>query len=138
MEPLSPQDPLYHLLGKARPVEPRADFTRNVLRVVRQLPQRESAWERFLQLLTMQRATTSFACAAALALGGFVLWNPSRSPRITSPAADAVNAQPVFDFTKPSESDVASELDGMNHLSALLAQQDTSALTDSDIAFLLY
>lgn len=138
MEPLSPQDPLYHLLGKTKPVEPRADFTRNVLRVVRQLPQSESAWERFLHLLTIPRATTSFAFAAALALGVFVLWNPSQSNRTTLPVADAAIAQPVFDFTKPSESDVASELDGMNHLSALLAQQDTSALTDSDIAFLLY
>ena len=33
---------------------------------------------------------------------------------------------------------VASELDTLDHLSVMLALQDTSALTDSDIASFLY
>jgi len=139
MEPLSPQDPLHRLLGKARLVEPRGDFTQNVLRAVRQLPQRESAWERvqgWFEQLTMPRAATALTLAAALVLVGMAVWNPPPPPIISAPVA--VNTSSGADLTRPTESDVASELDGMNQLTALLAQQDTSALTDSDIAFLLY
>lgn len=139
MEPLSPQDPLHRLLGKTRPVEPRGDFTQNVLRAVRQLPQSESVWERvqgWFAQMTMPRAATALAFAAVLALGGMALWSPVPPQIISAPLA--MNSSSDADLTRPTESDVASELDGMNQLTALLAQQDTSALTDSDIAFLLY
>ncbi len=46
MEPLSPNDPLWKLLGKARPVEPRSNFLPNVLREVRNTPQQTSWWSR--------------------------------------------------------------------------------------------
>ena len=39
MEPLSPQDPIKHLLAQAREVEVRPNFTQNVLRAARQTPQ---------------------------------------------------------------------------------------------------
>jgi len=34
--------------------------------------------------------------------------------------------------------DVDLALEGMNHLDTLIAMEDTSALTDTEIAFLLY
>jgi hypothetical protein len=38
----------------------------------------------------------------------------------------------------PVEAVAVSELESLDHLSVMLAQQDTSALTDSDIASFLY
>lgn len=43
MDPLTPDDPLWKLLGQSRPVELRPDFVRNVLRAARQTPQ-DKGW----------------------------------------------------------------------------------------------
>ena len=44
MEPLTPNDPLWKLMSKARPVVPRPDFTQNVLRAARQQGQDTGWW----------------------------------------------------------------------------------------------
>ena len=146
MEPFSPPDPLHALLGKSKPVEPRANFSQNVLRAVRQLPQQETLRERLSRWISgLTEPSTALATAVAV---GFVLMviSDGRMPsearsgffaRHTSQDASLDAAGNPWEMI-PTESEVASEVDGMNQLSALLAQQDTRALSDSDIAQLLY
>ena len=47
MEPFTPDDPLWKLMGNARPVVPRPNFTQNVLRAARLEPQ-VTGWRRRL------------------------------------------------------------------------------------------
>src|SRR5882672_8489776 len=66
MDPFSPEDPVAKLLGKAKAVQPRPNFTQNVLRAVRQLPQQESGWERMKETLSgwlSPRPALAGACA---------------------------------------------------------------------------
>jgi|GEM_PF-2045727 len=146
MEPFSKDDPLYDLLGKSRKAEPRTNFTQDVMRSIRHTPQRRSWWEKihdFFGELSMPRA----ACAAVV-MAGFVmaaLWI-SREQGTTTvvfvepPASgqsllfQAENSEPE----SPQDTSVLSELNSMDEFSDLLASQDTSSLTDGEIAMLLY
>jgi len=150
MEPFSPNDPLHQLLGKSRPVKVRTDFTQNVLRAIRQEPQREGLWLRLQDWLAAApfRPGHALAAAAILLFAGVGIF--VSQPESGNGQADVVQTAPVSiplapDAAAPSpqdetslESVVASDLDSMDQLSVLLAQQDTSALTDSEIAVLLY
>jgi negative regulator of sigma E activity len=142
MEPLGPQDPLGKLLGKARQADPRPNFTQNVLRAVRQLPQQESGWERFRESLSRWLTPgPALAGACAVLLAAFVgVWSLKTPPQDgghnsgnlavtrTENASDAATAEP----------DVVTELAQMDQFSQLLAQQDTKSLSDNDVAALLY
>ena len=141
MEPFSPQDPLSKLLNKARPVEPRANFTANVMRAIRQAPQRESLWTRLTE--SWLRPQPVFALGAvAVAASMVALWTvhpwSGNGVRVDgSPVADAGRPGMVSKAV-PNENEVAAEWDGMNQLGALLAQRDPDTLSDSDMAALLY
>ena len=176
MEPFSKDDPLYDLLGKARPVEPRPNFTQNVMRDIRNTPQEKLGW--WASLLAKfkfeGRSAPAFATAAVAAalLLGFALFefgpgsstaDPASNPGTTIVSNDhpasaeqvtttmtMAEAEPqsesgasIAAFEEageetPAEAAVASELDSMDQLSDLLASQDTSSLTDGEIAMLLY
>lgn len=159
MEPFSKDDPLHELLGKGRAVEPRPNFTQNVLRAVRQEPQRVGFWERCRAWLGEEggwRALCQGTVAAAVMVTlSLVLWKqsgaPSGSPADvvvssgssgSSSSTNVVETAPVAVAAAaaemPVEAVVASELESLDHLSVMLARQDTSAMTDSEIASLLY
>ena len=145
MEPLSPNDPLHTLLGKAKAVEPRPNFTQNVMRAILQMPQTEGLWQRvqeWLGGLTMPRLAVAAAALVIVALSVMALWKPAAETP-ASPVVVQQNTEPVivpavvdemlYSMTteEPMDSAVAHEF-------VLLAQEDTSALTDSEIALLLY
>ena len=156
MEPFSKDDPLHHLLGKGRSVEPRPNFTQNVLRAIRQEPQRQSLWERFREwvsapgmgTLGMYRGVLAAVAVVALTL---VVWRQTGIPGTSQVIVNADSSPPV-QTSGPASGDMASaaaqevpveavavsQLEDLDQLSALLAQQDTSAISDSDIASLLY
>ncbi|HSJ02856.1 MAG TPA: hypothetical protein VK956_10405, partial [Verrucomicrobium sp.] len=152
MEPLSPNDPVFKLLGKAKPVDPRPNFTQNVLRAIRQEPQRESVWERLRYwLATGGTPRAAWAGSGVAALLAVAVWSQSISqqssmepagglptvtitkvesmPSVAAPTAveEAFPASEASASTEPAT--VASEFESMDQLSLLLAQQDTSALT---------
>lgn len=150
MEPLSPQDPLHNLLGKARPVEPRPNFTQNVLRAVRQLPQKQSVWERmsaWFEDRNIPQAALAGGVAVLIVMAVLALnlqhsgsqqsvianAKPAPTPPVRQSALTKAIAQ-----EHAEEIDFAQELDGMNQLTMALAQQDTSTLSDADLALLLY
>ena len=148
MEPFSPQDPLHKLLGQAKNVEPRPNFTQNVLRTVRQLPQRESAWER-VSAWFGGFGLPRVALAGGLALlvtTAIVLVNQPRHAEVTGSLVVQTKSTPTKQsaLTKAvaqdhaEEIDFAQELDSMNQLTMVLAQQDTTTLSDADLALLLY
>ncbi len=158
MEPFSKDDPLYDLLGKARHVEPRSNFTQNVMRAIRQEPQAEagfwSSLTRWLEPFTLRPAAYTGA-AALVALSLFLAFNLTQNPvtedvtprsvvHVSVPDADSTPVDgvtpsvPEAGTELQADTAVASELDNVDQLSVLLAQGDTSALTDSEIALLLY
>ena len=146
MEPLSPNDPLYDLLGRRRGVELRTDFTQNVLRAVRQLPPRLSLGERCREFFRefFGRPVVLGACAAVLVAALGLWWSLSdhaadvagdRIAQVNVPAQAGEGA--AVEASSP-EAEVAVALNDMDKLSVLLAQQDTRAMTDTEIAFLIY
>jgi hypothetical protein len=144
MEPLSPQDPIAKLLAQARKVEVRSNFTQNVLRAARQTPQ-DRGWLAALRLwwedvsLAAPAAKWAFATVtvAALALA-LVIFQ-------TQPAAETQQAQQSMPaLTAPADLPLLPAMaaetpwEATFDTQALLAVDDTSQLTDSEIGFLLY
>jgi hypothetical protein len=154
MEPFSKDDPLHKLLGKGRAVEPRPNFTQNVLRAVRQEPQKLGFWERCRAWLDeeggFKKLNHGILAAAAVLTLSLVVWkqagtstgNPTdmmaTSPSGGSSPAQATEAASATAAEMPVETVVASALESLDHLSVMLAQQNTSAMTDSEIASFLY
>lgn len=160
MEPLSPNDPVFKLLGKTKSVEPRPNFTQNVLRAVRQTPQRETGWERCQRWLARGLGARGTWAGSGLAVtAALAIWLGVRAPEVETPHASPAAVATATPFTKETTSNgavapptieeenftvveestsVASQLASMDQMSLLLAQQDTSALTDNEIALLLY
>lgn len=137
MEPLEPNDPLWNLLGRSRPVEPRGNFAQNVVRAARQTPQDRGLWARLKtffenSLLLSPRFAVVSACALAICLGVFLL--PSEKSTVTSSLV-ATQPAPVegLPLVMPE-----APFESMDEVSALLALEDTSSLSDSQIHFLLY
>ena len=124
MEPFSKDDPLHKLLGKSRVAEPRPNFTQNVLRAVRQEPQILAvATVLTLSLLLWKKPGSPNGSPSAVVM----IYTSTSSPSAVETAAAEM----------PVEAVVASELETLDHLSVMLAQQNTSAMTDSEIASLL-
>ena len=142
MEPLSPQDPIAKLLAQARAVEVRANFAQNVVRAARQTPQ-ERGWRAALRIWwedvssAAPAAKWAFATVtvAALALA-LVIFQ-------TQPTAETQLANqetPVTTVPDLPLLHAAAETpwEATFNTQALLAEDDTTQLTDSEIGFLLY
>jgi hypothetical protein len=156
MEPLSPNDPLFNLLGKARPVEPRPNFTQNVMRAIRQAPQslglgeRVSAWFRELtmpRLALAGAAVIAFGMVAVAALQKPVNEAPAVAQQTPAPVMQPAAAQPaiyhvsatmILAATAEAAPAPPPPVDDMDPMGLLLVRQDTSALTDSELALLVY
>lgn len=143
MEPLTPNDPLWNLLGKTKPVEPRPNFVQNVVRAARQTPQDSGilAWLKgWWQDQPHAPASVAWAAAAVVIMAGLALTlSPADSqPQVAvKPAAPVVQDVPVTenDFLVP---EFETQWEGLTQMGDLVAVQDTSALTDSEIRMLLY
>lgn len=148
MEPFTEKDPVYQLLGKAKKVEPRAQFTQDVMRAIRQEEHKTSYFRRFTAslaslwsrspILTGSLATSTLA----LLIGALALTSPKDSPSSSIPhvahtTAPALQAPSQEAFPLSSEN-AESEWEKIEELDHLLAIQSTTSLTDSQIALLLY
>ncbi|MBL9178658.1 MAG: hypothetical protein JNM65_11390 [Verrucomicrobiaceae bacterium] len=138
MEPFSPEDPLNKLLAQARKIEARSNFTQNVMRAARQTPQ-DHGWLAAVRAWWAEAVNPSgkwaFAAgvAAAIVLTVAVLQTqPQSAPQIAEKViAPVVEELPVLPAAEtPWETAYQTE--------ALLAVDDTSQFTDSEISFLLY
>lgn len=143
MEPLSPQDPIAKLLAQARAVEVRSNFTQNVVRAARQTPQDRGwfaalrNWWEDVSFAAPPAGKWAFATVtvAALALA-LVIFQ-------TEPAAESRLAQQVVPETTLTDlpllpAGAETPWEATFDTQALLAVDDTSQLTDSEIGFLLY
>jgi hypothetical protein len=154
MDPFPKDDPLYQLLGQSRSVEPRPNFTQNVMRTVRNTPQDRGWWAamvagwesfpRFGVRVRLVAATGALAAVVAMLWMTNLSFGPFPDGSSAPVAAVTFTADPVFavvdsgDSATSDESVVVSELDSIDQLSDLLASQDTRSLTDGEIAMLLY
>lgn len=145
MEPLSPNDPLWKLLGKARPVESRSNFLPNVLREVRNTPQQTSWWSRVSEnfsawLAGLQRP--ALMAMAAFVIVALLVTLLDRPVPETSPDVSVANMTALQPLADEEMALIADDLSlptaGLDHMEALVAMEDTSSLTDNEIAFLLY
>ena len=142
MEPLDPNDSLWKLLGKARPVEPRSNFTANVLRAARQTPQTRGWWAKVSEWLqdspsALPRMAVGVAAAVAFAAVVAVqIRTPESSPNLAQHASST--APLAMTVAEPPLLAVETQLESVDQVSMLLALEDTSSLTDSEINFLLY
>jgi hypothetical protein len=144
-------------------VEPRPNFTQNVMRAIRQMPQSSGFWERARAWwggLTMPRMAVA-GVAAALIVGGLVVvatqqhdpQSPVVAQQVQAPVVQAqVQQQPVqspiyhvsaamilaatAEVAPPAAS--TAERDDLDPMGLLLVQEDSSALTDSELALLVY
>lgn len=144
MEPLTPNDPIWKLLGKARPVETRGNFTRNVLRAVRGMPQ-DHGWFAAVRIWmadtfdSWQRQALAGAVAVAVVLIISLSVVQTPAPTATQPEVAAAPATTQLDEDLALiANEVEQPLEGLDHMDALVAMDDTSALSDREIAFLLY
>jgi len=139
MEPFSPQDPLTKLLAQARKIEARSNFTQNVVRAARQTPQ-DRGWLADLRAWWEEKGwfapqdKWSFASAVTiLAVVAFALLqtSPESTPQIVEQVVVPAAELPLLPAAEtPWETAYQTE--------ALLAVDDTSQFTDSEIGFLLY
>ena len=142
MEPLSPQDPIAKLLAQARAVEVRTHFAQNVVRAARQTPQ-DRGW---LAALRTWWEDVSFAAPAAkwafatvtvatLALALVIFQTQPAAKTQLAKQETPVMALPDLPLL-PAAAETPWE--ATFDTQALLAVDDTSQLTDSEIGFLLY
>jgi hypothetical protein len=140
MDPLTPDDPLWKLLGQSRPVELRPDFVRNVMRAARQTPQ-DKGWLASLKARWQEASWTqtglSWAAAGAIAILGIVSVLPEAIPDHGPASSTQLSAvdQPSADFMVP---EFESEWRNLEHMGDLLVVNDTTGLTDQEIQLLLY
>lgn len=156
MEPFDSQDPLTKLLAQARKIEARSNFTQNVLREARQTPQDRgwfaalrAWWEENFSSAPAGRWAFAGGVAAAVALTVAVLqMQPGSSAPQVVHHVPSVPAVPVVESPVPEMSVAEAGLPDMPaaetaweasyQTEALLAVEDTSQFTDSEIGFLLY
>lgn len=139
MDPLTPNDPLWKLLGEARKVELCGNFTANVLRAARNTPQDKRGLARVWALLKGESAAwLRPALALSLAVLGVLIWLPESKNNVHTQVAVAALPSLSDEDMALIANDVDLALESMNHLDTLVAMEDTSALTDTELAFLLY
>lgn len=143
MNPLEPQDPLWKLLGKSREARVRPNFAQNVVREARNTPQ-ERGWLAGLkrwwgEAESVLPAGRLIALAAVVLVGGlaWVKWAEDGAAK-----AEVAVAAPLVETARMTEAplvpEVETQLESLDYLDELLALEDTSALTDREIAYLLY
>lgn len=143
MEPLPPNDSLWKLLGKARQIEPRSDFVRNVVREARQTPQTQGwlaalkEWLGAASSPILPRLAWAAALVAVAALVVQGLKTPSSEPALAEVKTEPPVAVAIAPEALPL-TDVETQLENIEQVNALLALEDTSTLTDTEISFLLY
>lgn len=139
MEPFSPQDPMTKLLAQASRIEARSNFTQNVVRAARQTPQDRgwlaslrAWWEDLSYAPAAGRWALAAGAAAAIALTFAVLHTqPESASAIAEQPPVVVPEAPLLPAAEtPWETAYQTE--------ALLAVDDTTQFTDSEIGFLLY
>ena len=148
MEPLTPNDPLWDLLGKAKPVVPRANFVQNVVREARQTPQEHGLlaklkgwWQDSISPSPALTWAASAAVCAVLILATSVVLvsqQDSASTVATQPPAAISEEVLLTEIDFPIVPEFVSELNNLEQTSTLLAVQDTSQLTANEIHLLLY
>ena len=161
MEPFDSQDPLTKLLAQARKIEARSNFTQNVLREARQTPQDRGWWaavRAWWEESSHPAGRWAFAAGSVAALAltiGVLQTQPSgtsSSFAVVQPAPSSAASSAVETTTTPLAGPVLAEAEtGMPDLpvaetaweasyqtEALLAVDDTTQFTDSEIGFLLY
>ena len=148
MEPISPNDPLWKLLGQAEKVKPRPNFTQNVLRAARQTPQEQGWFVRVRAWLgtPSQIALRGAFAAAALVALALVIERPWQQPNASYSGLaqtqvslkPAIVEAPATEAEAAAEPEVSTEWESMEKFDALLAVEDTSELTDREIHLLLY
>jgi hypothetical protein len=142
MEPLTPNDPLWNLLGKARRAEPRPDFVQNVVRVARQTPQ-DHGWLAGIRTWWQQRdaAATGLAWAAAAVIALLGISLVSSPPAVTTASTQAAD-RPVQEAALSSDDFLVPEFEtewkNLETMGDLLVVHDTSQFTDREIQLLLY
>ena len=146
MNPMEPHDPLWKLLGKGRKVEVRPNFTQNVVRLARNTEQERGWWAGFKawwqDAVALYPAGRLAAVAAAVALMAGLAWMAATQPGPADPVvaeAPAVAEKEVVPAVEvPLVPEVETQLESLDYLDELLALEDTSGLSDREIAFLLY
>ncbi len=142
MEPLEPNDSLWKLLGKAKPVEPRPNFTQNVLRAARHTPQTRGWWAGISEWLQARPSFLPRLSITAAALAALAAFAASELRTTNGPALIAIRtAAPqssAIASAEPPLLAVEAQLESVDQVSMLLALEDTSSLSDSEISFLLY
>jgi anti-sigma factor RsiW len=129
MTPFDQDDALQQLLGQARPVQTKGNFTANVMRTVRNTPQERGRWAQLKGWWSdtpRPWAMPALAGAAALFVAMLSVGQPQPS------------TQPVVTATVEATSEAIAPLEDLDQMSALLAMEDTSSLTDQEIGLLLY
>ena len=139
MDPLTPNDPLWKLLGQSRRVEVRPNFTQNVLRAARQTPQERGWFARLRTWATVsERPGLAWAVAAAVALAaGLALMQPTGSaPEVAQQPVEVPALLLETDF--PLVDGYDTQWQNLEQMGDLLAVQDSDLLTDREIHLLLY
>jgi len=139
MNPLEPQDPLWKLLGKGRDVDLRSNFVQKVVREARQTPQERGWWaglKAWWADATGGRPVGRLvAVTAVVVVLGVMGVNVLKEPAIDVPLVVAEFAVAV---EAPLVPEVETQLESLDYLDELLALEDTSALSDREIAYFLY
>jgi hypothetical protein len=145
MEPLTPNDPLWDLLGKAKPAEPRANFVQNVVREARQTPQEHGLWAKikgwWLDSVSPSPTLTWAAGAAICIMVTSLVFisQDNSSPAVFTRSSAAMSEEVMLtEIDFPFVPEFESEWQSLEQNGALLAVQDTSQLTANEIHLLLY
>jgi hypothetical protein len=149
MEPFDPQDPLWKLLGKSQQPKVRSQFLANVVREARNTAQDRSVWSRLkgwwadlADPLPLGRILATTAAVAVVGLISLTVFDPTgrTEPALGSAAQVSVAETPADQRVGelPLVPEVETQLESLDYLDALLALEDTSGFTDSEIAYLLY
>ncbi len=142
MEPFSPQDPIAKLLAQARKVEVRSNFAQNVARAARQTPQDRgwlaafrSWWEDVSFAAPAGKWAFASVTVAAIALAIVIFQTqPATEPQLVQQEVQEMSLPDLPLLPTAEETPWQATYDTQ----ALLAVDDTSQLTDSEIGFLLY
>ncbi len=141
MEPFSPQDPVRKLLDQARELNVRPNFTQNVVRAARQTPQ-ERGWLAGLRAWWSDNTVAGGLTVAAGAVAAVMLafaWMPGQPADVQAVAAVLTPVEDIsFVDEMPLLPTAEAAWQGTMETESLLAVEDTSLLTDSDISYLLY
>jgi hypothetical protein len=149
MEPFDSQDPLWKLLGKSQQPKVRSQFLANVVREARNTAQDRSAWSRIkgwwadlVDPLPLGRILVTTAAVAVVGLISLTDFDPTdrTEPALGFAAQASVVETPLDQRVGelPLVPEVETQLESLDYLDALLALEDTTGFTDSEIAYLLY